>query len=57
MDWDWVSIRNNLSVCAGCMSGARAAIIKNIEESGTYVRVPAERKLMKNSDFSGYSSK
>ena len=53
------SIRNNLSVCAGCMIGAGAAVVKNIEEAGTYVGVPAERKSMKHKNISGggYSSR
>lgn len=47
------SVRNNLSVCAGCMIGAGAVIVKNIEEAGTYVGVPAERKSMKHKNISG----
>lgn len=47
------SIRNNLSVCADCMIGAGAVVVKNIEEAGTYVGVPAERKSMKYKNISG----
>lgn len=45
------SIRNNLSVCAGCIIGAGAVVVKNIEEAGTYIGVPAERKSMKNKNI------
>lgn len=53
------SVRNNLSVCAGCMIGAGAVVVKNIEEVGTYVGVPAERKSMKGKSIlgGGYSSR
>lgn len=47
------SVRNNLSVCAGCMIGAGAVVVKNIEEVGTYVGVPAERKSMKGKSILG----
>lgn len=46
------NIRNNLSVCAGCMIGAGAVIVKNIEEAGTYVGVPAKRKSTKIKNIS-----
>ena len=43
------SVSNNLHICEDCMIGAGAVVIKNIEEPGTYVGVPAERKVdMKN---------
>lgn len=45
-------IRNNLSVCAGCMIGAGAIVVKDIEEAGTYVGIPAERKSMKTKNIS-----
>lgn len=45
-------IRNNLSVCATCMIGAGAVVVKNIEEAGTYVGIPAERQSMKNKNIS-----
>lgn len=34
-------VRNNLSICADCMLGAGAVIVKDITESGIYVGVPA----------------
>ena len=37
------TIINGLSICADCMIGAGAVVISNIEESGTYVGVPARR--------------
>ena len=39
------SVSNNLEICADCMIGAGAVIVKNIEEAGTYVGVPAERRV------------
>lgn len=38
------TVKNNVSICAGCMIGAGAVVVKNIEESGTYVGVPAVRQ-------------
>ena len=40
------SVSNNLSICGGCMIGAGAVVVKNIREAGTYVGVPAERRLV-----------
>ena len=34
-------VSNNMSVCSNCMIGAGAVIVKNIEESGIYIGVPA----------------
>lgn len=49
-DETWIgagaTVSNNVSVCSECMIGAGAVVIKNIEESGTYVGVPA--KLINN---------
>ncbi len=39
-------ISNNKNVIAGCMIGAGAVVVKDIEESGVYVGVPA-RKITK----------
>lgn len=36
-------ISNNLSVCDGCMIGTGAVVIRSIEETGTYVGVPARK--------------
>jgi len=43
----WVGIgsviSNNINICAGCMLGAGAVVIKDITEPGTYVGVPVRR--------------
>lgn len=36
-----VTITNNVNICDDCIIGAGAVIVKNIEETGTYVGVPA----------------
>lgn len=36
-------VSNNISICGDCMVGAGAVIVRNIEESGTYVGVPAKK--------------
>ena len=35
------TISNNVNICSGCMIGAGAVVIKDIDEPGTYVGVPA----------------
>ncbi len=46
-DKTWVgigsSVSNNLRISGGCMIGAGAVVVKDIEESGTYVGVPAKK--------------
>ena len=37
-------INNNLSICMDCMVGAGAVAVKNIEESGIYIGVPARKR-------------
>lgn len=37
------TVINNINICERCMVGAGAVVIKDIEESGTYVGVPARR--------------
>ena len=37
---------NNIDVCENCMVGAGAAVVKNITESGTYVGIPARKKIV-----------
>lgn len=39
------TISNNVSICSDCMIGAGAVVVKDIQESGTYVGVPAERVM------------
>lgn len=36
-------VSNNLSICDGCMIGAGTVVVRSIEESGTYVGVPARK--------------
>lgn len=47
------TVSNNVSVCPDCMIGAGAVVVYDIQESGTYVGVPArridmEKKSVKN---------
>lgn len=37
------AVSNNIDICASCIVGAGAVVVKNIEESGTYVGVPAQK--------------
>ena len=37
------TVSNNVSICGGCMIGAGAVVIKDIDEPGTYVGVPAKQ--------------
>ena len=37
-------VSNNVNICGGCMIGAGAVVIKDIDEPGTYVGVPAKLK-------------
>lgn len=36
-----VTVSNNISICGNCTIGAGAVVIKDIEEEGTYIGVPA----------------
>ena len=36
------TISNNVSICGGCVIGAGAVVIKDIDQLGTYVGVPAK---------------
>lgn len=38
-------VSNNLTICENCMIGAGAVVIKNIKEAGTYIGIPAKRKI------------
>lgn len=46
-DGTWIgagaTVSNNVSICPNCMIGAGAVVIKNIDETGTYVGVPARK--------------
>lgn len=39
------TVSNNTSICENCMIGAGAVVVKNIDEEGTYIGVPAKRKI------------
>ena len=39
-----VTVKNNVKICGECMIGAGAVVVKDIEEVGTYIGVPARRK-------------
>ena len=39
------TIKNNITVCDNCMIGAGAVVVSNITTSGTYIGVPAIRKI------------
>ncbi|MGN1313717.1 MAG: acetyltransferase [Lachnospiraceae bacterium] len=46
-DGTWVgagaTVSNNVSICSNCMIGAGAVVVNDLQESGTYVGVPARR--------------
>ncbi len=46
-DKTWIgagaTIANNINICSGCMIGAGAVVIKDIDEPGIYIGVPAKR--------------
>lgn len=46
-DNSWIGagaiVNNNLYICSNCMIGSGAVVVKDIEEEGTYVGVPAKR--------------
>ena len=44
------TVKNNLEICKNCTIGAGALLVKNIEEEGTYVGVPAKKKRTKNNE-------
>ena len=40
------TISNNINVCKNCIVGAGAVVVKNIKDSGTYVGVPARKRIL-----------
>lgn len=42
------TVSNNVSICSDCMIGAGAVVVNDIQESGTYVGVPARRNKGEN---------
>lgn len=51
------SINNNVNICERCMTGAGSVVIKDINEPGTYIGVPAKRieKVRSREMFGKYS--
>lgn len=45
----WVGIgatvNNDIEICGGCMIGAGAVVVDNLTEAGTYIGVPAKRRI------------
>ena len=39
------TVSNNLRICDNCMIGAGAVVIENINEPGTYIGVPAKKRM------------
>lgn len=37
------AVKNNTDICSDCIIGAGAVVIRNIEDSGTYIGVPVEK--------------
>ena len=37
------TVSNNVSICGGCIIGAGAVVIRDVNESGTYVGVPIRK--------------
>lgn len=37
------TVKNNVNICAFCIVGAGAVVVKNIEEAGTYIGVPVRK--------------
>lgn len=38
-------VKNNVNICSDCVIGAGAVVVKNIEQSGTYIGVPARNRI------------
>ena len=38
------TISNNVNICSGCMIGTGAVVIRDIDEPGTYIGIPAKLK-------------
>lgn len=39
------TVKNKIEICSNCTIGAGAVVVKNIIEAGTYVGVPAKRRI------------
>ena len=42
-------VKNNIEICAGCTIGAGAVVVKNLQDTGTYIGVPAKVRTMEKS--------
>ena len=40
------TVSNNISICSNCIVGTGAAVIKSIDAPGTYVGVPAKKRIV-----------
>lgn len=43
-----VTVKNNTRICRDCVIGAGAVVVKNIEDSGIYIGIPAHKKEAKD---------
>ena len=47
-DGTWIgagaTVSNNINICSGCMIGAGAVVVRDIDEPGVYIGVPAKKK-------------
>lgn len=48
------TVSNNGNICGECMIGAGAVVIKDIENPGTYVGVPARENYMSKQYLTGW---
>lgn len=48
-------VSNNIKICEGCTFGAGTVVIDDIEESGTYVGIPA-RRILREYETNSYIS-
>lgn len=39
------TVKNNINICGRCVIGVGAVVVKDINEPGTYIGVPANRKI------------
>ena len=46
-------VSNNVNICSGCVIGAGAVVIKDIDEAGTYIGVPARMIKRSNPSANG----
>ena len=39
------TVSNNINICSNCLIGVGAVVVKDIEEKGTYIGVPARKEI------------